>query len=314
MNGILGGGFITIHITPEVRPWGGGAAWCAGDPRQRRALLGAGRPGAARWRAPPPQRPRRLRHPPPPPKPHPDPPSPIPQPTTPTPRPPPLQDGFSYASVEVSGFDASAFDPADLLARVTAIFRPGTLSVSLSVDAASRCGAYASWCTLAAPPAGYGCQSATAQELATGGRVSYYTFGPDPAAAGLAAAAAARGGAAPAKVLRHMPSFSSPPSSGGGSAPGSGSGASSDSAGGGRAGGGASSSGDESDAATARRARAAALAWAKSFEECGRGPAGGCEAAADAAALRAVALATAARRARASMDVANAAVGGGAAR
>lgn len=72
------------------------------------------------------------------------------------------RDGFSYASVEVSGFDAAEFDPSDLLHRVSAIFRPGTLSVSLSVDAASRCGGYA-WGTLAAPPGGYGCQSATAQ-------------------------------------------------------------------------------------------------------------------------------------------------------
>lgn len=64
--------------------------------------------------------------------------------------------------MEVSGFDADAFDPSELLSKVTAIFRPGTLSVSLSVDAASRCGGYA-WGTLGAPPPGYGCASATAQ-------------------------------------------------------------------------------------------------------------------------------------------------------
>jgi hypothetical protein len=123
--------------------------------------------------------------------------------------------------VEVTGFDADAFCPADMLARIAAIFRPGSLSASLSVDAASRCGGYA-WGSLAAPPPGYGVQSATAQELATGGRVSYYTFGPDPAAgapAGVDDAASSRcsspglAAAAPRGVLRHMPSFSSAPSS-----------------------------------------------------------------------------------------------------
>lgn len=104
------------------------------------------------------------------------------------------------------------------------------VSVSLSVDVASSSGEY-SWGTLAARPHGYGCQSATCQELATGGRVAYYTF--SPAAVSFAAgtkegapmtAAPAKGGeadaplrpASPATVLRstlrHMPSFSSLPS------------------------------------------------------------------------------------------------------
>lgn len=56
MNGILGSGFITIHITPE--------------------------------------------------------------------------DGFSYASVEVSGFDPSAYDPADMVSRILAIFKPGKVSAA----------------------------------------------------------------------------------------------------------------------------------------------------------------------------------------
>jgi hypothetical protein len=54
MNGIAGGGFITIHITPE--------------------------------------------------------------------------DGFSYASVEVSGFDPTAYDPADMVSRILGIFKPGKVS------------------------------------------------------------------------------------------------------------------------------------------------------------------------------------------
>lgn len=163
MNGIAGGGFITIHITPE--------------------------------------------------------------------------DGFSYASVEVSGFDPTAYDPADMVSRILSIFKPGKVSVSLSVDVASSSGEY-SWGTLAARPYGYGCQSATCQELATGGRVAYYTFSPagvsfaagtkEGAPMPAAAPAAANANASPADVdaplrpaspatvlrstLRHMPSFSSLPS------------------------------------------------------------------------------------------------------
>jgi hypothetical protein len=201
------------------------------------------------------------------------------------------QDGFSYASVEVSGFDADAFDPAELLGRVAAIFRPDTLSVSLSVDASSRCGGCA-WGTLAAPPAGYGCASATAQELATGGRVSYYTFGPDPAATGLPGGASRS--SSPASVLRHMPSFSSAPSSA----------ADSGSCDDGRS----VSSGDDeaapplsggpgAAAAAARRARAAALAWAKALDA---------EAEAEAAVAEAAAEAAAARLGRESIDIANA--------
>jgi hypothetical protein len=144
--------------------------------------------------------------------------------------------GFSYASVEVSGFDPDAYDPADMVSRILAIFRPGMASVSLSVDVAPASGEYG-WGTLAARPHGYGCASATCQELATGGRVSYYTFSPIAATAAVAAAAAAKAAAvaeadaaavagagaagdvdapprpkSPANVLRHMPSFNSLPS------------------------------------------------------------------------------------------------------
>lgn len=142
------------------------------------------------------------------------------------------EDGFSYASVEISGFDPAAFCPADMVSRILHIFKPGKVSVSLSMDAAISSGEY-SWGTLSARPHGYGCQSATCQELAAGGRVSYYTFSPihvslqqdvaDKAAAAEAAAEAAKAAAmaeedvllrpkSPALTLRHMPSFSSLPS------------------------------------------------------------------------------------------------------
>ena len=136
MNGILGGGFMTIHITPE--------------------------------------------------------------------------DGFSYASVEVTGFDPIAYDPSAMLHKILAIFQPGKVSVSLSVDVASRSGGY-SWGTLGNLPQGYGCQSATCQELATGGRVSYYTFSPLEATAAVAAGPSRSMLRSKSAVLRHMPSFASLP-------------------------------------------------------------------------------------------------------
>jgi S-adenosylmethionine decarboxylase proenzyme len=114
--------------------------------------------------------------------------------------------GFSYASVEVSGFGEGAFDPNDMVARIAAIFLPGRMSVSMSTDLASRTGAY-TWGSLGAAPAGYGCQGATCQELSCGGRVSYYSMVAD--AAKRAADAGAKRAASPVSVLRHMPSFCS---------------------------------------------------------------------------------------------------------
>ncbi len=114
--------------------------------------------------------------------------------------------GFSYASVEISGFEEGAFDPNDMVARISAIFLPGRMSVSMSTDLASRTGAY-TWGSLGAAPGGYGCQGATCQELSCGGRVSYYSMVAD--AAQRAAAAGAKRSASPVSVLRHMPSFCS---------------------------------------------------------------------------------------------------------
>jgi uncharacterized membrane protein YgcG len=91
------------------------------------------------------------------------------------------EDGFSYASVELAGFSAEAYDPAAMVGSIAAIFRPEHMSVSLSVDAAPPSGEYG-WGALSAPPSGYACGSATCQELAAGGRVAYYTFAPLPGA------------------------------------------------------------------------------------------------------------------------------------
>lgn len=109
--------------------------------------------------------------------------------------------GFSYASVEISGFADGAFDTAAMIAKILAIFRPGKVAVAMTTDLASKNGY--SWGALTTVPATYSCQSASCQELACGGRVSFYNFQYTgvPKAGGYLAPEA--GG------MRHMPSFSS---------------------------------------------------------------------------------------------------------
>lgn len=112
--------------------------------------------------------------------------------------------GFSYASVELSGFEEGAFCANDMVARIAAIFLPGRMCVSMSTDHASKTGY--TWGSLAAAPGSFGCHGATCQELSCGGRVSYYSMVAD--APKRLAAGAARS-ASPVSVLRHMPSFCS---------------------------------------------------------------------------------------------------------
>jgi S-adenosylmethionine decarboxylase proenzyme len=115
------------------------------------------------------------------------------------------EDGFSYASVELSGFEEGAFDPNEMVSRIAAIFLPGRMCVSMSTDLASKTGY--TWGSLTTSFSGYGCQGATCQELSCGGRVSYYTMVADATAKRVAQGA--KRSASPVSVLRHMPSFCS---------------------------------------------------------------------------------------------------------
>lgn len=112
------------------------------------------------------------------------------------------ESGFSYASVELSGFGEGSFDTGEMLSKIMQIFQPESVSVALSADLSSRvlysCGA------LSYIPEAYGMSGASCQELRCGGRVSYYTLEtfdkcdrPD----------------SPATVLRHVPSFATMTSS-----------------------------------------------------------------------------------------------------
>ena len=83
------------------------------------------------------------------------------------------EDGFSYASVELCGYDAAALDPAVVVAQTAAIFRPALLSVALSADATvPGC----SWGDGLNSLAGYNPGGATSQNLPAGGRVSFYNL------------------------------------------------------------------------------------------------------------------------------------------
>lgn len=79
--------------------------------------------------------------------------------------------GFSYASVEVSGFAEDVTCPNLLLESAIKIFRPGKVSMALSVDNASK-GTH----MLASVPGGYGVPHMTAQRLECGGAITYYNI------------------------------------------------------------------------------------------------------------------------------------------
>lgn len=81
--------------------------------------------------------------------------------------------GFSYASVEVSGFASDLGDPNRLLAAAVAIFKPGKVSMALSVDRASEVSPFGALDYL---PDGYGCPHASAKKLECGGSVTYYNI------------------------------------------------------------------------------------------------------------------------------------------
>ncbi len=106
------------------------------------------------------------------------------------------EDGFSYASVELCGYAADAVDPAAVVAQTAAIFRPASLSVTLSVDGAvPGCG----WVDGLESLPGYSSRGAAAQELPTGGRVAFHSLERD--------AAAADGPCGAGDLLRQMPAF-----------------------------------------------------------------------------------------------------------
>ena len=82
--------------------------------------------------------------------------------------------GFSYASVELCGFVTDKYEPAVMLHKIIEIFNPGRMSVSVSVDEASK--ESFEWGSVLEAPAGYTCESGTCQEFMAGGRVVFYNL------------------------------------------------------------------------------------------------------------------------------------------
>jgi ornithine decarboxylase len=103
------------------------------------------------------------------------------------------EDGFSYASFELCGYDVTDVDVDSLVTAVTDILEPSNVSVTLSVDGklpdvwGSRRG-------FALPPF-YHCVSASYQELTAGGSVAYFVLEHQPLLAAQAAEAEAKAAA-----------------------------------------------------------------------------------------------------------------------
>lgn len=103
------------------------------------------------------------------------------------------EDGFSYASFELCGYDVTDVDVDSLVTAVTDILEPSNVSVTLSVDGrlpdvwGSRRG-------FALPPF-YHCVSASYQELTAGGSVAYFVLEHQPLLAAQAAAVEAEAAA-----------------------------------------------------------------------------------------------------------------------
>ncbi|PSC69452.1 ornithine decarboxylase [Micractinium conductrix] len=131
------------------------------------------------------------------------------------------EDGFSYASFEICGYSPEDVNAAELVSKVSDVFRPRNLSVALSTDTAApgtSCAA-AAWGAAFMGPLGYACHSASYQEMKCGGCVAYFVLEQEPrgptsgpgspaAAAGRKAAASDSDGGSPRAVVKQFPSFS----------------------------------------------------------------------------------------------------------
>lgn len=109
--------------------------------------------------------------------------------------------GQSYASCELSCYEDGFFDPTRMVAQILNIFKPGKVCVVMSSSVAF--GGF-SWNGLSSIPGGYGCDSATCQQLSCGARVSFYSL------AAVSGKMASQGSPrSPRSVLTYVPSFAS---------------------------------------------------------------------------------------------------------
>lgn len=93
------------------------------------------------------------------------------------------EEGHSYASFEVMGYDPYSLDLRALVNRVVACFKPGSLVMSIHASGYGNGrleNMSSSWDTSHVEPRGYVCNSSVRQELAGHGVIAFHTFTRSP--------------------------------------------------------------------------------------------------------------------------------------
>ena len=86
------------------------------------------------------------------------------------------EDGFSYASFEISNYATSSLDINHLVSTVVAIFNPGKMTVALTVDTNLPC---CMWGESVQTPSRYTCHASVSQMFSCGGRTAFYSMARD---------------------------------------------------------------------------------------------------------------------------------------
>lgn len=86
------------------------------------------------------------------------------------------ENGFSYASFEISNYATSSLDINNLVASVVDIFNPGKMTVALTVDTNLPC---CIWGESVQTPERYTCHAQVSQRFTCGGRTAFYSMARD---------------------------------------------------------------------------------------------------------------------------------------
>ncbi|GBG66902.1 hypothetical protein CBR_g72657 [Chara braunii] len=85
------------------------------------------------------------------------------------------EDGFSYASFEMMGYDRGT-DVGAIVHRVLQCFKPGRFSVAITCDGLPGVAGVGRWGTSLPLFEGYACDSSNRKEFMSGGRIAFHTF------------------------------------------------------------------------------------------------------------------------------------------
>ena len=86
------------------------------------------------------------------------------------------EDGFSYASFEISNYATSSLDINKLVATVLDMFNPGKMTLALTVDTNLPC---CMWGESVLTPDRYTCHAQVSQAFTCGGRTAFYSMARD---------------------------------------------------------------------------------------------------------------------------------------